>query len=320
VSGRLDGSGFFGPDTAILRTKGIKPGVKRDDWRYLNAVTLNYQPRWLPGLSLGGARSFIIYSDNIDLSNYKTWLPVAEAFLKVNAGGHDRDKEVPSDQIVSVWARWLLPKEHSEIYLEFGRVDHNWHLNDFLMEPAHTRAYIVGFRKLVPLTGTRHSLLDVQLELTQFSHNVPTLMRPYSGMASWYTGGHGFTNQGQILGAGIGTSSNMQLMNVAWVNGKKRIGLELYRLNHDDDFWEYLRLNRMADYRTHWIDISGALVADWNHRNLLFNLKLQTVGALNYMFLYDPVLTEPPYFWDYGKTRYNVNVMAGVVWRFAALH
>lgn len=315
VSGRLDGSGFHGLDTALLKSKGLKPRTKRSDWRYLNAMTVNYQPRWLPGLSIGGARSFTIYSDDINRANYKTWLPVAEPFLKVNAGGHDRDT-IPSDQIVSVWVRWLMPKEHSEVYIEFGRVDHNWHLNDFLLEPAHVRAYIMGFRKLVPIGGVRGDYIDVQLELTQFSKNVPSYFRAYSGMAAWYTGGHGYTNEGQMLGAGIGTSSNMQLVNIGWVRDKKRIGLELYRLNHDDDFWEHLRLNRMADHRTHWVDISGALVADWDYRNFLLNLRLQAVGALNYMFLYDPVLTEPPYFWDYGKTRYTMNAVMTVGYRF----
>jgi len=58
--------------------------------------------------------------------------------------------------------------------------------------------------------------------------------------------------------------------------------------------------------------MSGALVVDWDYGRFFMNAKLQTVGALNYMFLYDPVLTEPPYFWDYGKTRYNVNAMVTV--------
>jgi hypothetical protein len=114
-----------------------------------------------------------------------------------------------------------MTNDRAEVYFEFGRTDHNWHLNDFLMEPAHCRAYVLGFRKLVPLPGKR-SYFDAHLELTQFSHNVTTLLRPYSGgMSVWYNVGHGYTHHGQIL------------------------------------------------------------------------------GALNYMFLYDPVLTEWPYFWEY---------------------
>jgi len=316
MGGRLDGSGFAALDTVILKNKGITPYTKSSDWQYMNALTVNYQPRWLPGLSIGAARSYTIYSKFVDFKNYKTWFPIVEPILKVNAGGHERDT-LPSDQIITVWVRWLMPKEHSEVYIEFGRQDHNWHLNDFLLEPAHTRAYIIGFRKLVPLNNASRSFIDVQLELTQFSHNVTTLLRPYSSMATWYSsGGQGFTHKGQIVGAGIGTSSNMQLVNIGWVSGNKRIGLELYRHNHDEDFWEHLKLNRLGDYRTHWVDISGALVADWPVGKFMMNLRMQTVGALNYMFLYDPVLTEPPYFWDYGKPRYNVNAVLTLVYPF----
>jgi hypothetical protein len=316
VGGKLEGSGFPGVDTTLMLSHGVKPRKRVDDWLYFNGLTVNYQPRWLPGLSLGGARSFTIYSKKIKPDNYKTWLPVAEPFLKVNAGGHGYDT-IPTDQLVSVWARWLMPKDHAEVYFEFGRSDHNWHLNDFLLEPTHNRAYILGYRKLVPLNDRRKSHLDVELEITQFSYNVQTLLRPYSSWGNWYfSGQHGFTNQGQIIGAGIGTSSNMQSVNVAWVNGRKRIGLELYRLNHDDDFWAFLRLNGgKTDYRTHWVDMSGAVVADWDFDRFFVNAKFQTIGALNYMFLYDPVLTEPPYFWDYGKTRYNFNLELNVgVW------
>ncbi len=313
VGGKLEPSGFPGVDTTLMISHGVNPRKRPNDWLYFNALTVNYQPRWLPGLSLGGARSFTIYSKKIDPGNYKTWLPVMEPFLKVNAGGHGYDT-IPTDQLVSVWARWLMPKDHAEVYFEFGRSDHSWHLNDFLLEPTHNRAYIIGYRKLVPLNGKLKSHLDVELEITQFSYNVQTLLRPYSGWGSWYfSGRHGFTNQGQILGAGIGTSSNMQSLNIGWVYGKQRIGLELYRYNHDDDFWAYLRLNGgKTDYRTHWVDLSGALVVDWDFGRLFVNAKLQTIGALNYMFLYDPVLTEPPYFWDYGKTRYNVNAEVNI--------
>jgi hypothetical protein len=316
VGGRLDASGFHGVDSVILATKTLKPQYKPSSWRYLNAMTVNYQPKWLPGLSLGGARAFTMYSEHMNKQKASSWLPVFEGFLKDDAGGFASDT-IASNQLLSVWMRWLMPKEHSEIYIEFGREDHSWHLNDFLLEPAHARAYILGYRKLVPLSKSRGDYLDIHMELTQFSNNVPTYLRTHSTFGVWYVHHavkHGYTNQGQILGAGIGTSSNMQLLNIAWVKNKKRIGLEFYRLNHDDDFWSAMRRVGYFDHRTHWVDISGALVADWDYKNFLVNFKLQTVGALNYMYLYDPVKTEPPYLWDYGKTRLNINLELSITY------
>ncbi|MDD3194266.1 MAG: capsule assembly Wzi family protein [Paludibacter sp.] len=322
VGGRLDASGFHGVDSLILATKTLKPTVKPNGWRYLNAITVNYQPRWLNGLSLGGARAYTMYSELMNKEKIKSWLPVFESFTKDKAG-EASDDNTAVDQILSVWMRWLMPKDHAEVYIEYGRGDHNWHLNDFLLEPDHFRSYILGYRKLVPLKKSNGDYLDIHLELTQLSRNVPTYLRSHSGLVGWYNHGavrHGYTHQGQILGAGIGTSSNMQLLNIAWVRDKKRIGLEFYRLIHDDDFWNAMRRVGYFDHRTHWVDISGALVADWNYKNFLVNFKFQTVGALNYMFYYDPVPTEPPYLWDVGKTRYNINIELSLVYQFNKLN
>ncbi len=319
VGGRLNESGYPGLDTTVLKSFGIKPRVKRHDWRYYNALTVNYQPRWFPGLSLGGARAYSSYSGDMSLKYPKQWIPVFNFFFKDKVGGETADPGVERDQVVSVWARWLLAKEHAEVYFEYGRGDHNWHLNDILMEPDHVRAYIIGLRKLVPLNQKRGDYLDFGLELTQLGNNVNTFLRTHKSNGAWNTHGailHGYTNQGQIMGAGIGVSSSMQVLNMAWARDKKRIGLELYRLKHDDDFWSSMRYAGFFDHRTHWVDISGAVVADWDFGNFLMNLKLQTVGVLNYMFLYDPVLTEPPYHWDYGRTRYNFNAEIGVAYVF----
>jgi hypothetical protein len=318
VSGRLDESGFPGLDTAALAARTLKPREKPSSWRYINGITVNYQPRWLPGLSLGAARAYTLYGESLKKYGIRTWLPVFESFLKDKTGIQSADT-LASDQVASAWVRWLMPDDHAEVYLEFGRSDHSWHLNDFLLEPGHGRAYILGYRKLVPLSKGRGDYLDIHLELTQFSMNVPTYLRTQKGYSMWYNHygvSQGYTHEGQILGAGIGTSSNMQLLNIAWVRGRKRVGLELYRLNHDQDLWSNLRWDGYFDHRTHWVDISGALVADWNFRNFLVNMKLQTVAVHNYMFLYDPVPTEPPYLWDVGKTRYNVNAELSLVYQF----
>lgn len=200
---------------------------------------MNYQPRWLTGLSIGGARAFTIYSGSISGRNIRTWFPLFDPFLKDAAGGNALDT-IPSDQVASVWARWLMPKINAEVYFEFGRGDHSWDLTDFILEPAHDRAYTLGFRKLLPINKSRQEYLDLQGEFTQFSQNVAVFLRAHSGPAKWhvhYQVLHGYTNNGQILGSGIGTSSNMQSFSASWVRDKRRIGLEFARILRDDDFW-----------------------------------------------------------------------------------
>lgn len=215
-----------------------------------------------------------------------------------------------TDQVASVYARWVMPRSHSEVYVEFGRTDHNWAATDFALEPDHYRAYIAGFRKLIPFNPVRNEYLDVQVELTKFSRTLVTSMRVTNNPGAWYTHHkitHGYTHNGQVLGSGIGISSNMQWVSIGWVRDRKKLGLELYRLAHDEDFWAYVQQTLgYGDYRTHWVDLSGALVADWDVGRWLFSARLQGVAALNYLHLYEPLPGDSPFWWDKGKVRWNV--------------
>lgn len=318
IGGRLESSGFPGIDSISLAKHGLKPNVKKNDWRYLNAITMNYQPKWLPGLSLGGARSFILYGGDFG-NNYRTILPLFEPLFKIDIGGELADT-IDSNQIASVWIRYLMQESHAEVYLEYGREDHSWNFTDFALEPDHYRAYIAGFRKLILINKVKDEYLDLNFEVTQFGRNLSSSLRKSNDPVVWYSHGlilHGYTHLGQCLGSGIGTSSNIQSLSVSWVKDIKRVGVEFYRLAHDEDFWAYIcQTTGYGDYRTHWVDLSGALSADWDYKNFLINLKFQTVGSINYMWYYDPVPSDPPFWWDKGKVRYNFHTELSIAYLF----
>lgn len=307
IGGRLEASGFPGVDTARLAGRGLKANTKRDDWRYLNAMTLSYQPRWLPGLVLGVSRSFTLYGGDIN-SSYRTWFPLFEPILKKEVGGEVADT-IASDQVASAYVRWLMPESNSEVYFEYGRGDHSWDFTDLALEPDHYRAYVVGFRKMVPLTKRKGEYLDIQTELTVLNRNLVSSLRMKNSPAVWYVHGrvqHGYTHMGQILGSGIGPSGNMQTASLSWVRGMKRLGIELLRYAHDEDFWAYSsQVTGYGDYRTHWVDVGATLLADWHYQNFLVGAKLSTVGSINYMFHYDPIPSDPPFWWDRGAIRWN---------------
>lgn len=308
VGGRLEASGFPGIDSLTLAKHKHKLNAKRDDWRYLNAMTVNYEPRWLPGLSVGGVRGFTLYGGNFG-NSYRTTFPLFEPIFKVDVGGEVADT-TGTDQVASVFARWLMPRSHSEIYVEFARTDHSWDATDFALEPDHYRAFVAGFRKIVPLTKNKTDNIDVQLELTKFGRSYVTSLRKVNTPGTWYTHHrikHGYTHQGQILGSGIGISSIMQWMSISWLRSRKKIGLELYRIAHNEDFWAYLLQSlNYGSFRSHWVDFSAAAVVDWNIGKWLISGRLQSVGALNYMHLYKPVTSNSIFWADTGKVRWNV--------------
>lgn len=311
VGGRLDASGYPGIDSARLVKNGISYLSKPKDWRYLNGFVLTYQPRWLPGLFLGAARSYICYYKDLG-KKIGDYFPIIVPMLK-KALGNDAEDAVRRDELASVFVRWVAPE--LEVYFEFGREDHNYDISDFLLEPEHSRAYIMGFRKMTPFLNRNDEYIDIHVETSRFSTNMKTWNRTFFKAMGWYS--HlqvvdGYTHNGQFLGAGIGTSSNMQSVNISWVKKMKRLGLEFKRVTHDDNFWALVS----GDPKTHWVDFGGGIVGEWDYKHFLLNTRVQLIGSNNYQFLYDPKPSELATWYQHGEVRYNVHAELGITYLF----
>jgi hypothetical protein len=118
---------------------------------------------------------------------------------------------------------------------------------------------------------------------------------------------------GEALGAGIGPGANLQTLNVSWVRGLKRIGIELERFVHNNDFYYYAYIDS-GDPRRHWTDLSFAAQGEWNYKNLIFNARLQAIRSLNYQWYLKQNPGDP--YWVNGKDVTNVQVQAGITYRF----
>lgn len=283
IAGRLEGSGY----TAFLP----------DDWRYLSGMVLSYQPRWVPGLFLGLTRSFQIYSKDMDQS-FADYLPFFQAFQKVNT----KEDTKRRDQLTSIFARWLFTQAKAEVYFEYGLNDHSYNTRDFLMAPEHSRAYTLGMRKLVPYKGRENEYIQVGVELTHMEQSIDRIIR---NAGDWYTHHqvlHGYTNRGEVLGAGIGPGANFQSMTVSWIKGLKQIGFQLERYEHNGD------LANAYGYGQ-WLDFSAGAVSDWSYNKFLLSAKLQGIQSVNYQWQ-DGINGRPK------RNVFNVNLGLGVMYRF----
>jgi len=291
-----------------------------DDWRYINAMVLSYNPKWVPGLFLGVIRSFEIYRGDMGTS-FGDYLPV---FIPLSKGASGTNEEVNlkrRNQLISVFMRWLFKESHGEIYFEYGRGDHSWDMRDFILEPSHSSAFVLGLRKLFSLNKQKETYLQLILEICNLTSNQTTINR-FQGTAfgSWYQHSsvkHGYTHQGQLLGAGIGPGSNMQTLNISWVKSIKQIGIQFERYVHNNDFW----YNYIKDFRSNWVDISTTAFANWDYKNLLFTIKLKYIKSRNYQWLYEPPIHEPPYdenpsYWMPSDNTLNFHGQLGVMYRF----
>ncbi|HPR32933.1 MAG TPA: capsule assembly Wzi family protein, partial [Prolixibacteraceae bacterium] len=118
IAGRLEKSGFPNIDTLRLALHGVKYVPKPDDWRYINGLVISYQPRWLPGLFLGASRAFINYRKSMG-ENILNYLPVILPITKREIS-ESEEWQGSDDQLASVFLRLVAPKDHLEVWMEYG--------------------------------------------------------------------------------------------------------------------------------------------------------------------------------------------------------
>lgn len=169
--------------------------LKVQEWRYLSGMILSYQPRWVPGLFMGLTRVFQMY--HTDVKGAADYFPLLQPFEKLKTDEDNKNR----DQISSVFARMLFSEAGAEVYVEYGRNDHSVDIRDFKMEPDHSRAYLVGFQKLVSLNKPGEKLL-LSAEVTQMSQSPNRFVRD-AGTFYVHAINQGYTHEGEVLGAGV---------------------------------------------------------------------------------------------------------------------
>ncbi len=316
VGGRLEGSGY--PPKQMGNSDHYEQyyRTRTDDWRYFSGLTFTYQPKWIPGLSLGMARSSIAYNEDIK-GHFRNYLPFLDPVAKSGySGGADsannEGEGYGRDELLSVFARWVIKEANAEAYFEFGRNDHAWDMRDLFVQLEHSRAYTIGFRKLTALNWFGDDYLNIHFEATQSEGPKDETIRAGGPWYRHHQVRHGYTHLGQMVGLGVGPGSNLQTLSISWVQGIKQLGVTYYRHVHNNDFF-YLTY---GDIRRNWVDMSMAIFGEWNYKNFLAHGKMGLTQALNYQY----ELEEKPdlqNFWRFDEQdKFNFQLQLGVSYRF----
>jgi hypothetical protein len=284
IGGVLKQSGFLPLDTSkLVYGKGLyipKPTVTR----YISALTVNWQPKWIEGLYLGF--SAYDYMDKDSLYNSKSFfrkvIPVitgsSSQANNINNSTHGDDQ----DFAYSLNVRQILPAYNAEIYFEWARNDRTGGLNDFLQEPEHASAYTVGGARLFVLT--KDQFIQVKMELTHLQNPPTYLLR---AEPTWYvhltSPRDGYTNEGRYVGAGIGPGSNSLMFDISYIKGNNSYGMTFERLVHNNDLY-YNAFAGTGNYYTHWVDLSNTFYANYRFRKYLISADLAPVYSLNYEY------------------------------------
>lgn len=306
IIGKLENSDFTPPDSAYLYRGTTIYAPKPNDNRSISGIVLTYQPKWINGLFLGYSRTSQNYSKN--LSKLKDYFPFFSSFNSYKA----TQKTNTADQYTSLFFRWLFSEEHMEVYMEYGSNNQSKSFSEVLKDPNYGRAYIFGLRKLFPIRDGSSQLMT-SFEITNLSQSSTDIVNNVEG---WYVDRNvrqGYTNRGQMLGAGIGPGGNLQSVDVSWVKGPKSIGLQLERYAHNLDFYYYAYIPS-GDWRRSWIDLSVAAHGNWDFKQFIFNASLNYIHSFNYGWYL--LQTDPNVYLQRGRDADNVQFQLGVAYKF----
>ena len=312
--GRLENSDLAPTQNTELNERYFVPYT--GGWRYLNAIMLSYQNKWLPGLSLGFTRTFQ-QTNRTRGSRFSDYLPVFTGLLKENFiqdGGFAEFDEDGRDQQLSVFFRWVIPSLKGEFYAEYGKRDHNVNIREALINPEHARAYILGFKKLLEI-GAEGEFIQIRGEVTQQQESINRLVRygPRGGSA-WHNHSvaRGFAHNGQPLGVGIGVGSNVKTIEIAYVKELNKYGILFERLENHQDF--YVKAFGQQEIRQPWVDLSLGFLLDYEFDRLLISSKVQFINALNYQWQLHPDSTPD---FPVGRDLFSVFAQAHLIYKLA---
>ncbi len=289
IGGKLSNSGILPPETNRVFTNGsgIIYAPKKGEGRYLAGLVLSWQPKWVKGLFLGFTKASYVYRSDLGIADI---LPLEGLITSTS------EKEGKKASLGSLFARYVMTEEKAEFYMEYGRNDKSPNIINIFSETQYPRAYVAGMRKL--FHAKNKSFLEFSAEFTQLQLPQAELIR---SAKSWYTNDYvreGYTNMGQVIGAGIGPGSNSQMLGFAWVKDIKRVGILFERIVRNNDFY-YNAFEQSKDFRRHWTDLSTTVSTDWSYKKCLFSANISLIRSLNYQwwyFDYLPLTSPTNYF------------------------
>lgn len=197
-----------------------------NDLSYNLLFTAAYQPRFLPGLTVGLNRQIRARDDDLlsALATMGTW-EMSSQF------GNDE-----LDQRASITFDWTMPRSGFSAYGEWAKNDYSSNWRIIVREPEHSVAYTLGVTQAIETWS--ETLMRFSFEHTQLVWS-----RDYTlgigGGGTWYGNGsvpQGSTHLGQVLGAAIGSGSDSQALRGDWYTRWGSVGLEMRRIARDKDY------------------------------------------------------------------------------------
>jgi len=266
-----------------LRESAFFDTIPDNDLRSISGAAVTYSPVWDPRFTVGIARAVVGPADRSreamshSLRAFRSW--------------ERRDSvrqiawEPATDQIFSLFGRWLLPADGAEVYFEWARHELPVSFRDFLLAPHHTQGYTIGSQWARPL---RPGVFRVQAEMTNVEQSTTFKQRPFDPFYTGRAASHGYTHRGQVVGAAIGPGSSSQWLAIDLLNDRFRFGLFGSRIRWENDtFYATPSPDPTRGHRTphaHDVSVLGGARGGVSLIGLDFGAEIAFARRLNYLF------------------------------------
>jgi hypothetical protein len=189
------------------------------------AIAVQWRPPNTTGLEFGIAR-MVIADNGVTLGT------LGDPFRSVGQP-NSADSLSPGthDQISSLWTRWAPPGVGFEAWAEWARFEEPTSLRDLLVDPGHSEGYTVGLQWARRVGGGTARLWG---EATYVEPSPSLRTRPEGVTYVSRSVPQGFTELGQMLGAGIGPGASSQWLGGDWLHSRWRVGAYLARVRWDN--------------------------------------------------------------------------------------
>ncbi len=221
-SGSLTESAFFDHDQG-------------NDHRSASGVLLTFRPALDTNFTVGLSRLVIARSAGpvptvrhaFDaLSRWRPLLADADSLA-------DGRSPQQSDQIASVFARWVFPESGLEAYGEVARAELPRSLREFVLAPRHSQGYTLGTQLVTP--SGRGRAIRFQAELTYLEQSLVITGRQIPDFYTGRAATQGFTQRGQVLGAAIGPGGSEQFIGMDALDKDWQLGAFIGRTRTEND-------------------------------------------------------------------------------------
>ncbi len=263
--------------TQGFENKFLKMAIVNNKSRYINMLTLTYSPVFFKNFYLGANRVFHQFTRIGPSKNFmREYIPVTLPLFR----NVYQDNAEAIDQLISGFVKFTFPKEHAELYFEYGWNDGSSNARDLTLDNSHSSASVLGFRKLQYFN--KNSFLKISFEATRMAQTPSYLQR---NAGNWYEHGRlteGYTHENQILGAGSGFGNNIQTLLINWNKNWNNYGFKIQNILNNPilgiDLFDSIGGSSV------WNDFTYGIIVNQRYKNILFNANIDWVHSNNYLW------------------------------------